>query len=409
MMETLKRHAFLVALIAGVAVIGAAVLILVYVFETRSNAVMRQKLQTIQTRANSLATKPRYTTQLVDDMIKDNAQGKGFVVQRQAEYAALLDFIRDEGANRKPVTDNLFPQSTETNLRHQFKSEYAAFLDKLAKRLDAQAPPSLTEKETKGEPKTEPPTEGFQMYYHPDLTFVRPDWLTKPEAPSLENCRIAQENLWLMEDLVGVIAKMEADLPREGKTVAELRKEGKPNSILTSPVKELVEIKIGGEASIIPGSKMVGISGRYVPTAAESKGSGSTRAPTLTGRWSQPDEKRGNVYIKLGMYKVLPWRMTVVLESRYAGELVRRLTGTESFLTVDAIQMKPITEYMFQGSRDELADSRKMYGTQGVVLLEVVGESLVFQLEGGRLTTPLVQKEAKPAEKAPAGKTPAKG
>jgi hypothetical protein len=80
----------------------------------------------------------------------------------------------------------------------------------------------------------------------------------------------------------------------------------------------------------------------------------------------------------------------VVVESRYAGELIRRLKGTESFITVDAFRMKPVVE----GSRDVMGPDRKAYGSQGIVRLEVVAESLVFQLEGGRVTTP---PPAKPA------------
>jgi len=50
--------------------------------------------------------------------------------------------------------------------------------------------------------------------------------------------------------------------------------------------------------------------------------------------------------------------------------------------------MWPITYASFQRADDLLAYRREDYGDEGVVRLQVVGESLIFQLEGGRVTTP---------------------
>jgi hypothetical protein len=109
------------------------------------------------------------------------------------------------------------------------------------------------------------------------------------------------------------------------------------------------------------------------------------RAPTLSGRWSQA-----------GFYQVLPFRMVVVVESRYTGELIRRLKGTESFIGVEASRMRPVSD----GSK-ELMGPRKDYGTQQAIdRLEVVCESLVFQLEGGRVTTAPAKPVAPAATKA---------
>jgi len=114
--------------------------------------------------------------------------------------------------------------------------------------------------------------------------------------------------------------------------------------------------------------------------------------PTLSGRLSKP-----------GFYLVLPFRLVVVIESRWSGELLRRLKGTESFLSVEAWHMKPIVPEAFERFRGSLlASSREVYGNGGVVLLEVVGESLVFQLAGGRVTNP-PQTAAGPEAPAKAG------
>ncbi len=399
-METLKRHTFLVALIASVVVLGGAVMILTYVFETSPASATRADLEKIQRDARNLAANPIYTAQLVQEIADPE---KGELAKRTAEYDKLLAFIRDMGAARKPLIAGLFPMSTDTNLRHQFKPEYLAKLAEFGKTLGALVPAYLVVTADSGAPGSTPltaaekaeaqklPPEGFSMLMHPDLTFTRPEWVTKPEPPSLDQCREAQENLWLMEDIVGRIAQMEKDL-------MPLRA-GENPTIKKSPVKELIEIRIGANAATLTTSHMPTMSGRYVPTLAEGRGQSGARAPTLSGRWSQADVKQGS---KLGMYKVLPWRLVVIVESQHAGELARRLVGTESFLSVDATQMRPIIEASFNGTKDWVAPNRAAYGEAGVVRMEIVGESLVFQLEGGRITTP-------PLVKAPEKAAPGKG
>jgi flagellar basal body-associated protein FliL len=382
MMETLKRHLFLISLIVGVVVISAAVLVLVLLLCKSPTDANKKTYNTVRLAAQTLASGPHYTSEIVNEVI-DEAKAD------EKQYADLIEYISKLGAARPPLVPTLFPQSTELGLRVRFKTSYLKALDDLAKRLDAVPPPSVAVGAEGTVAKAEPERTNFLMYYHQDLTFGRPDWTlpTHTEAPSLQECRIGQENLWLMSDLVGVVEKMEKDLMGKAE-----------HKIEDSPVKELIEIRIGGEASALSGSTMTPISGRFVPEAKP----GATRAPALMGRWSLPDEKDPKGFIvKLGMYKVLPWKLVVVIESQHAGELVRRLKGTESFLAVDALQERPLTESMFSGSRDWMAEKREVYGKRGVVRLEVVGESLIFQLDGGRLTTPPL-KEVKAAAEAPA-------
>ena len=101
------------------------------------------------------------------------------------------------------------------------------------------------------------------------------------------------------------------------------------------------------------------------------------RFPALTGRCS-----------KAGLYAVLPFRMEVTVEASYAAELVRRLKNSESFITVEGVSIRPVlAKTLGKVGSGLLASTLEDYGTQGVVRLEVVGETLVFQLEGGRITT----------------------
>jgi hypothetical protein len=215
------------------------------------------------------------------------------------------------------------------------------------------------------------------MFAHPQQSFVRPDWVDKAEAPTLDQCAVAQEDLWLMSDLVDILAAMNQD------SLA-----GQPPVIRNVPIKELVEIRIGAGVATLEGSKGGAGGVRYLPSSVPE----GAVVSTLSGRLSKP-----------GFYLVLPFRLAVVIESRRSGELLRRLKGTESFLSVDAWHMRPIVPEAFERFRGSLlASSREVYGTGGVVLLEVVGESLVFQLAGGRVTNP-PQTAAGPEAPAQAG------
>lgn len=363
MMDTIKRHAFLAILIASVVVISLAVSLLTYFLETRPSDKMRATLRSTDTRAKDILNGTLFTEALVDEMKKQ-------VDLRSKQYEDILNAVRTLGSQRKPLVKGLFPVSTDTGLRHNFKVEYDGALKGFMKQLDAIR---VDEDVKKGDPraaKSEEPKEGA-MYVHPKLSFYRPDWVGGQEAPSLELCRYGQENIWLQEDLVRILSQ----LNEEGLKGAPKR------DLANAPIKELIEIRIGSEYAVLPGAKMPGGQGRYVvATATRATGKEKSvveRATTLTGRSSVP-----------GLYNVLPFRLVVIVESRYAKELVRRLKGTESFLTVQAWRIKPIVDGTFERSRDMMASRREDYGAAGVVRLELVGESLVFLLDSGRVTTP---------------------
>ena len=376
MMETIKRHLFLVVLGAGAGVLVLAAALFAYFGVYVPNARLKDSYCRTFSRANAVQGSPIYTSELVAEMARQ-------VDLRKKQYDEVLQFIRKAGAARKPLLEGVFPSTTDTGKRMSFKSKYDEALRGFMKRLGAVPPP--------GADKEAARTEGEgAMYVHPKLSFYRPDWVDRPEAPNMDLVRLGQENIWLMEDVVEIIAKMNE----------ELRPSGRPRlAIADSPVKELDEIRISYDYATLSGSRMLSGAGRTMPPLPVSarseekadkadkaekaetaeKAEAGPRAPTLAGRWSQP-----------GFYEVLPFRLIVVVESRFAGELIRRLKGTESFITVDAFRMKPVVE----GSRDVMGPDRKTYGSQGVVRLEVVAESLVFQLEGGRVTKP---PPAKPA------------
>ena len=357
MMEFVKRHAFLLVLGAGFVVIAVGVLVTVQAGYRGPGSGLEAKLAGTGRAAEALLDSPLYGDKLIEKMSEE-------VKQRQARYEEILDYVRKLGHARKPLIEGLFPRSTDVNLRHSFKAEYAPALDRFMKTLGAILP-LLPQDDTPAADKASrlKKFEQATMFAHPQQSFVRPDWVDKAEAPTLDQCAVAQEDLWLMSDLVGIIAEVNRDYL-----------DGRPPVIRNVPIKELVEIRIGTGVATLEGSSG-GVGGvRYLPSSVPE----GAAVPTLSGRLSKP-----------GFYLVLPFRLVVVIESRWSGELLRRLKGTESFLSVEAWHMKPIVPEAFERFRGSLlAWSREVYGTGGVVLLEVVGEALVFQLAGGRVTNP---------------------
>ena len=355
MKELLKRHAFLLALSGGLVVLAAAIWLTVYFVYTVPAGRVRRELDRAARDAEELLGKPLYSQTLIDQIAEE-------VKRRKARYDEILDFKRELGRTRKPLVPGLFPVSTDVNLRHSFKAEYDAALRGYMGRLKADEPIPQANLDEADRAAAVKKFAQARMYAHAKLSFVRPDWVDKAEAPSLDACREAQEDLWLMEDLVGVIARVNEEVSGASATIQSV------------PVKELMQIQIGAAFATLEGTKLGG-TGRYRPAAGAGQATGT--APALSGRYSRP-----------GFYQVLPWRLVVVADAHQWGELVRRLKGTESFLSVEAWHLKPIVERTVEGSRTFLASSREVYGQGGVVLLEIVGEALVFQLPGGRVTNP---------------------
>jgi len=367
MLDILKRHAFLFALGGGVVVIALAVGLLTYFVYMGPNAEVRDDLDAIVLKARALVGGTIFSASLVEEM-------KTEVDQRGKQYDALMEELRTLGADRKPLVEGLFPTSTEISLRHSFKSAYDRRLDEFMDMLGAGFP-MMPEGRRRRDPDAAGEIEAAHqealqhtMYAHPRNSFSRPAWVEASGAPSLAECRDGQEDIWLMADLVRTMAAMNRDvLQQRRQQNAEVKA-----VIAYTPLKELVGIDVGSRTAVLPKTDMPNPGVRYRPVDVRGG-----RVATLSGLTSAP-----------GFYQVLPWRLDVVVEARYAGELLRRLRGTESFLSIEGTRMTPITYAVFESANDLLAYQREDYGTEGVVRMQVVGESLVFQLQGGRITTP---------------------
>jgi hypothetical protein len=69
-METLKRHVFLVGLVAGVVVVSLGVILAVYFVYTRPGSTMRQQIRSTKQRAEALLAGQVYTPELVTEMAR---------------------------------------------------------------------------------------------------------------------------------------------------------------------------------------------------------------------------------------------------------------------------------------------------------------------------------------------------
>jgi hypothetical protein len=219
-----------------------------------------------------------------------------------------------------------------------------------------------------------------RMFADPKRSFVRPDWVDLGTAPNMAQVHTAQEDLWLMEDLVAILAEANDDFLKQ----AMAKDKAATADISWAPIKELVEIRIGGDAAALAGGKASSGAVRYAPAA---KGA-AAKAGSL-GRSPLP-----------GFYAVLPYRLDVVVDARYYGEVIRRLKDRETFLTVQSWRVTPIvTEALLArntkdllaltlddyGRREEMKDDRRETQTVAVVRLEVVGDSLAWTMDGGRV------------------------
>lgn len=371
MMDFAKRHLFLLGLGAGVLALAVLILLLVQFGYRSPNAAMEAQLGGAVRRAQSLGGGTLYDEAVVEAL-------KAAVQERRTRYEETLAYIAKRGRERKVLVPNLFPTTTDTTLLHTCKTEYKAALERFMARLGAVDPtlPADAPEAVKMAKLDE--INKAVMLVNPGYAFHRPDWVDKPEAPNLDLVRYGQENLWLMEDLVEIVAKTnEAYIGQ------------KPRTIANAVIKELLEIRIGNDQAILEGGRGAGGAGRYRGAA----GAEGVREASLTGRASRP-----------GFCLVLPWRVVVVADARIFGDLMRRLKDRETFLTVDGALVEPITEKAFaQGSKQFNVSDLKQYGGAPVVRLTLTGESLVLQLPEGRVTTPPEVLQAAAQKKAEAG------
>jgi len=383
MMDFIKRHAFLLGLAGGVVAIAAAMLVVTYLSYARTNTQLENQLRSTDSRATSLLQGSLYNLKVVDDLKKQ-------ADLRKMRYEDLLKLIAKMGHDRQPLVKDVFPLPKDASVLHSFKAEYDVALEGFMKKLGAVNPSLPTDASAAQLKARDAALDKAVMYAHPKISFFRPDWVDKPTAPDIELVRYGQENIWLMSDIVDVIAKLNDDFIADA-----VRADPKQTrSIKTAAIKELIEIQIGAERAILENMSAPAGSTRYLAQAPNTPS--GAREATLTGRVSTK-----------GFYLVLPFRLAVVADARVFGDLVRRLKDTESFIAVEGLSVDPLTEANFGKTRALLGEKIGDYGNEGVVRLTLIAESLVFQLPDGRVTTPpeVARTFQAPAKTEPAGET----
>jgi hypothetical protein len=200
MMDFAKRHLFLLGLGAGVFVLAVLILLFVQFGYRSPNAAMEAQLDGAVRRAQTLAGGTLYDEAVVEAL-------KAAVQERRTRYEETLAYIAKRGRERKVLVANLFPTTTDTTLLHTCKTEYKAALDRFMARLGAVDPtlPSDAPEAVKMAKLDE--IGKAVMLVNPGYAFHRPEWVDKPEAPNLDLVRYGQENIWLMDDLVEIVAR----------------------------------------------------------------------------------------------------------------------------------------------------------------------------------------------------------
>jgi len=226
--------------------------------------------------------------------------------------------------------------------------------------------------------------------------------LIRDRGIMMEGLRQSQDDIYIQEDIVEAIKRTNdlyfnsMKLPDSGRTVR--------NAV----IKELVQIGIGRDYDRLPSSTepdspdynvMSGQRDRVV----ESKGLGGL----MPGQTAQDGEVPGKRFAGMtghasnnngGKYKVMPFRLVVIVDAGNYQELLRQLGGTRSFFIVEQVRFEIIPEidagYKAYNLAMPDASSRLLYyGKRPIAQLVLVGESLIFN-DTGRPTL-------KPKEESP--------
>ena len=216
--------------------------------------------------------------------------------------------------------------------------------------------------------------------------------LNRDRDIKMEGLRQSQDDIYIQEDIVGAIKRTNdqyfssMELPDDQRTVR--------NAV----VKELIQIGIGRAYDHLPSStnpdtpsQMGGRRDRVIEgKSATSMGSSrfgqrtkvdeapGGRAKSMTGHASNNNGKK---------YKVLPFRLAVIVDAGNYHELLRQLSGTRSFFIVEQVRFEIVPENETGYKNYELAmpdaSSRLLYyGQRPIAQLVLVGESLIFNDTG---------------------------
>jgi len=314
---------------------------------------------------------------------------------RQKEFEEAQKDLKMAGS-WDVLVPGIFPEYRESTQVYEFKNRYPARLAALMQTLNAGDPAQLVGGAT----------IQVSMLAKPDVFYTAP-WIPernlKSKAEVMADLRNSQDDLWLQQDICLAIKRANdvffdsPDGQKLGRTVA------------AAVVKELHEIGIGRQFDQVPaGGK--GFSAvyaansprfRYVlggggpgPLGVATGGAGpsgsktefpeagNVRAPTLTGHAGNNNG---------GRYRVLPFRIAVVADAGNYLELVRQLGGTRSFITVENVQYSiiPESEAGYRSNGVFVTQPRQrleVYGRRALAHVVITGESLIFEVPGGRPT-----------------------
>ena len=378
-MSLVKRHLWLVVILGVMVVLSAGAVVLMVLFQGKAaarQAVLAKSQSVLQTMGGAI-----YKDQTAEALVA----AADF---RKQKLADIENYIRTSG-QWTPLAPTIFDRHTDTDV-YAFRNAYKGRgFQELRQTLNA-----FVWDSAKG--LIDPEAQFATMYVAADAFHKHP-WLDAPTLPRDEDevmlrLRESQDDLWLMQDIVGAIKRTNdmffalAEVPPEDQKKLEF-----------SAIKELRRIDIGAQAVGLGRGGYEGATSRYLyietptggATSASEEKQTDSKAMTLSGRAS--DNAKGR-------YRVLPFRVVVVGDAGNAPELIRQLTGTRSFITVLNVRYEMIpdveTQYRSYLLRPEIKTRNVVYGSRPLARLTLTCESLVFRLDKARPTVPPAPSES---------------
>jgi len=377
-MGFLKRHLWLVATLGAMVVLSAVAVVLWSSYRgrlanregvlKRSEAALRQMRYYYN---RNTARKLEAATKL-----------------RQGELSDILDYLRRQ-SKWEPLIPGIFPRYRNEAQVFEFKYKYREKLNEFMDLLGAVNPA----------PEGGADVLKAVMFTRPEA-FFKAEWINQnvlPDNPDevMKRLRESQDDLWLMEDVVRAIRRT------NDRYFEVMEIEPADQTVAHAVVKELHSIEIGADKVDLARTVGMGRGRRYLFIGQETEAPGmrpgmGTRSPsrepqevvgramTLTGRASDTSK---------GRYWVLPLKVTVIADAGNYAELLRELTGTRSFITVDNLtyEVIPETESAYRSfnlMQPKEATRIEVYGDRPLARVTLWCESLVFRVTGARPTVP---------------------
>jgi len=371
-MEFVKRHWWLVATLAAMVVLAGSAIALWVVF----NRQMGQREAVLKKSRDFLRPSTAYYNEKAAGVLE------GATAYRQKQLDEMMSFVKQPN-EWQPLIPGIFPRyqadTQVLNFRLAYQAKLRQFMKELGAVNAAESPLGIRE----------------ATMFSSEKAFHKATWIDDPLVSSspdvvMQHLCESQNDLWLMEEIVRIIKDTNNDYFRDTKIESENRKVAK------AVIKELLKLEIGAQVLELAATAMgrdhryLTVSGGTTPyggaglAATAEEPEVDVRAKTLTGRASNNNG---------GVYKVLPFRVTVIADAGNYLELVRRLSGTRSFLTVDKVRYEVVceTENMYRQAgltcpNLNVSDRVEIYGLRPLANVVITGESLVFQVPGARPT-----------------------